>query len=442
MKTAAAVVLAAGLLSVPRGTEELTAKTFAQVQALIRPQAGESRWREPAWFVDLHAARQAAAAEGKPLFIYADKGATGIGGCSKAGRQAGRRPEFWTEETTRLIREKFVAVSLHNLEVDRSDAVGRFLRESGIKLTRLEASLWCVTAGGKILDSNLVVVEGKERFQWNVDVKAALAKWQALPEAERVPDVVEIGEMGALDTPRAGLTPPAGTLILKLHFRAFMRDGSKLRYLTADDLWYDEKGEKTAAKAKEILIQDQAHPDHLWLTEAEGRSLMPVDPRIGETFPMPPGIADRLVRWHLNPTVVGDGRNEPLDRGLIRAAELNLTVEAISAECVRMRLDGRARLGKEPAPDVAAGRTASINQWGYEPKLLGFLEFNPRKQVFTRFDAVAWGDHFGRLSPSSGARPGCQPLGITFELVQGHRPADRVPPGGASTGRPYFDPQR
>jgi len=114
-------------------------------------------------------------------------------------------------------------------------------------------------------------------------------------------------------------------LILKVYYRAFMREGNKLRYLTEDDLWYDEKGEKTAAKAKEILIQDQPHPDHLWLTEAEGRSLMPVDPRIGDTFPMPPGIADRLVRWHLNPTVVGDGRNEPLERAAIRSATLCAT---------------------------------------------------------------------------------------------------------------------
>ena len=40
------------------------------------------------------------------------------------------------------------------------------------------------------------------------------------------------------------------------------------------------------------------------------------------------------------------------------------------------------------------------------------------------------------------ARPGCQPLGITFELVTGDRPADRVPPGSASTTRPYFEPKR
>jgi len=42
----------------------------------------------------------------------------------------GRAPAFWTEENTKLIRENFVAVSLSVLEYDRTDAVGRFLRDS------------------------------------------------------------------------------------------------------------------------------------------------------------------------------------------------------------------------------------------------------------------------------------------------------------------------
>ena len=61
--------------------EALTATTFAQYQKHIQPQAGESRWMEIPWFIDLHAARQKAAAEGKPLFIYSSGGATGIGSC-------------------------------------------------------------------------------------------------------------------------------------------------------------------------------------------------------------------------------------------------------------------------------------------------------------------------------------------------------------------------
>src|SRR4029453_5681138 len=140
---------------------------------------------------------------------------------------------------------------------------------------------------------------------------------------------------------------------------------------------------------------------------------------------------------------VYDGHSDGLDSASVRATELKLTVEAVSAESIRLRLDGHAKLGKEPTPDVVTGKIASMSDWGYEPKLLGFLEYDPRKQVFTRFDVVALGDQFGRVGLSIGAaRPGCQPLGVSFELVAGERPADRVPPGSASTTRPYFDPKR
>ena len=108
-----------------------------------------------------------------------------------------------------------------------------------------------------------------------------------------------------------------------------------------------------------------------------------------------------------------------------------------------MRLEGHAKLGTEPAAEVVAGKIAAQGQWGYAPKLLGFLEYDPVKQVFTRFDVVALGNQFGRVGLTIGAaRPGCQPLGISFELVTGERPADRVPPGSASTTRPYFETKR
>ena len=355
----------------------------------------------------------------------------------------GRAPAFWTEENTKLMQENFVAVSLSVLEYDRTDAVGQFLRDSGLKLSRLEGGLWCVTPGGKILESNLVIKEGKESFKPEFDLKGAMEKWQALPDAERAPGAVKVGAMDAVDSQRALLTPPPGTLILKLHYRAFMREGNKLRYLTDDDLWLDERGVKTEAKFNRRITTPQAHPDHMWLSEAEWKALMPANPRVGDKFPMPAEIADRLVRRHLNPRSVYDGHSDGLDRASVRAAELNLVVEAVSADRVRLRLDGHAKLGNEAPPDVVAGKLASMSQWGYEPTLLGYLEYDPKKQVFTRFEVVALGDQFGRVGLTIGAaRPGCQPLGVTFQLVTGDKPADRVPPGSASTARPYFDPKR
>lgn len=61
--------------------EEITPANLAGLMARIKPQPGESRWLEIPWFLDLHEARQKAAVEGKPLFVYSGGGATGIGAC-------------------------------------------------------------------------------------------------------------------------------------------------------------------------------------------------------------------------------------------------------------------------------------------------------------------------------------------------------------------------
>lgn len=58
-----------------------TPATFASLHRQIKPQPGESRWMEVPWLIDLHEARQKAAAEGKPIFVLSGGGATAIGPC-------------------------------------------------------------------------------------------------------------------------------------------------------------------------------------------------------------------------------------------------------------------------------------------------------------------------------------------------------------------------
>ena len=79
---AATVLIRSVALAQPAPDEvKLNADTFPQLHKQIRPQPGESRWLELPWLIDLHAARQKAAAEGKPLFVLSGGGATGIGAC-------------------------------------------------------------------------------------------------------------------------------------------------------------------------------------------------------------------------------------------------------------------------------------------------------------------------------------------------------------------------
>jgi hypothetical protein len=339
----------------------------------------------------------------------------------------GRAPRFWTDETFKLISENFIAVSVSNFDQNRKDAVGEFVRASGMQFPGAGGSRWYVTAGGKILGRS---------------PKEALEKWKALPVAERAPGAVKVGEVGEIDTQRTAPSPPPGGLIVKIYYRAFMRDRGKLRYVTGKDLWHDVEGKKTEEKQESTypgsITTPQAQPDHMWLTEAEWKSLLPANPRVGDKDAIPAGITDRFIRWHLNPLSVY-GETTALGPKSVRGGELMLTVAAVSKTSVRLRLDGFARLGKEPPLAVAEGKCACIDQWGYEPRVLGYIDFDPVKRVITRFNVVALGDHFGRLGiADSATRIGLQPVGISFELISGDAPADRIPPGRTPTAKNYF----
>ena len=52
---------------------------------------------------------------------------------------------------------------------------------------------------------------------------------------------------------------------------------------------------------------------------------------------------------------------------------------------------------KESLEHMLATGEPRMHEPAYEPRLLGSLEYDPRKQALTRFDVVALGDHFGRL---------------------------------------------
>jgi len=305
-----------------------------------------------------------------------------------------------------------------------------------MKLPRAGGSQWCVTASGRVL-------LGNNHSGLSFNVNEALKKWRALPATERAPGAVRIGELGEIDSQRALLKPPDGGLIVKIYYRAFMREDGRLRYVAGKDLWHDELGRNTEESYDVLypgsLTTPQAQPDHMWLTEAEWKSLLPAAPRDGDVFAVPAAITDRIIRWHLNPLTVY-GETNALNPKEVLAGELNLTVDAVAPDFVRLRLDGFASLGTAAPPaDVVAGKRACIDQWGYEPRLLGFLEYDPKERRITRFDVVALGDHFGRLGiADSASRVGLQPLGISFELVTGDSPADRIPPGRARALNEYF----
>jgi hypothetical protein len=246
----------------------------------------------------------------------------------------------------------------------------------------------------------------------SADPAAGLAKWRQLPEAERK----HLDDLGPYD-PAAYPVPPTHGLLVKVYARGLERDGDGRLHIYRNP--------------KAHLSREPAR-DHLWLTEAEWKSLVPARCRRGDSFAVPGPIADRICRRYLIDLVRVGGNGGPRQPERVLSQELGLTVEDVSSERIHFRLDGSARFVIHGPEYGARGKEGKVDDF----QLLGYLDFDGTKQVFTRFDIVALSDtgHFdeaGRV---------IRPLGVAFELTKGNVPADRVAP--SSFSKDYFDKSR
>jgi hypothetical protein len=296
----------------------------------------------------------------------------------------------------------------------RDDAEGRFFRQMSDQGPRggdddsTRQGIYCLTSSGKLLAYKNA---GQNVRVMREVLRAGLAKWRDLPSSERKPGAVALGDEGAVDSEYAR-TPPEGGLIVNVFTRALEKE-------TQNGFAEADCGQGRGGEAAR---------DHLWLTRSEWQSLVPLEPKAGSSFPFPAGLVERICRFHL----VDDTRGEPphWEQREIRSASMNLTVEQVTPEQVRIRLDGSALLSTNA--DLAKAKR------GYDVRLLGYLTYDRHANAITRFDILALGDHWGEGPFTAGARPGRTPLGIAFELAAGKSAADRVPPQGARFLPGYF----
>jgi len=206
----------------------------------------------------------------------------------------------------------------------------------------------------------------------------------------------------------------------------------------------DLKGELRRRDKAETFSWGVYEPgrDFVWLTEADWKSLVPAEPKKGDKFPLPAGVAWRLIA---RLTDWSEANGAHWDPEHVRAKDLTLTVEEVSSASIRMRLDGSVKLAHDPPKKEIRYHSALRPLHHEDPKaferfdgrMLGYLTYDQNKKAFTRFDVVALGEYVGWLLNSYRnedqqnfylIKP-C-PLGITFAIA----PAGIiVPPAGCAT---------
>jgi hypothetical protein len=256
------------------------------------------------------------------------------------------------------------------------------------------------------------------------EVRSGFAKWQALPAAQRKPGSWTLIKIdGAPKGAPPG--PPPGAVVVRLHQRNLKKGpGGQLSALSPADT----RGlSALAAKAGGWNTKyNDSFNDAMWLLEDEWKSLTPADPKPGDRFPLPEEVKKRMLLWHLtNRTFCVGIAWEEQD---VRSENLSLVVES-TAPVVRLRLEGSVLLkmdGSAADKKIFWGRT----EHGYDARLLGFIEYDPKKGALTRFDVAALGDSWGGDNEGARHNVGRLPLGISFELASGESLGDAVLPCG------------
>lgn len=264
-----------------------------------------------------------------------------------------------------------------------------------------------VTAGGRNL-GNVHSLKSLRRV-WEA--------WKALPEAERAPGAVKI-QPDDRPIDRA-LEPPEGALVVRTYTRQLERneDGT-LRYTRPEDYPVPEPpGTRSGSPRRDAARFREAGHDFLWIPEAEWRAMIPADPEAGARTPVPLSFKLRILRYHLDPER-GLGEAQWFTRAGPEDGTLELVVEKVSKEHLRLRLEGSAQLER---------RNHQGEPTTYEPAILGYLTFDVEADEITEFRMIALGEV---LNTPRGVRPGRHPLGIAFELVRDPAPAERVVPRG------------
>lgn len=257
-----------------------------------------------------------------------------------------------------------------------------------------------MTSSGRLLEG---AVKGRDGLAQGLqEVLDAYAK---LPEAQRRLKSVA-GEI------KPQPAPPTGGLVLTIYDRPLGCDAKNQYRLPDGD---DFAGLRTHAP--------HGQRSSLWLREEEWRSLIPKDPQTPQADKVSTRLAKRVWLYGLVPQTLWVVE-ESWKPDSVREGELNVTVEEVNPQIIRLRLHGSVLLSAPGVLHTWPDRKFVKNiENRYDARLEGVLEFDRAKDKITRFDLAALGDFSGRwFAGNKGwkeATPEAPlPLGFSFELDQ------------------------
>ena len=257
-----------------------------------------------------------------------------------------------------------------------------------------------MTSAGKLLTGRV-----KDRNGLAAALQEVLDAYAKLPEAERRPKSVE-GDI------KPQVPPPEGGLVLTIYDRPLGRSATgQYRHPEGDDCG----GFRTHAP--------HGQRGSLWLTKEECAALVPEKPEKGQTQKVPPKLFKRIALYGLMPQTLWVVE-ESWKPDSVRAGELEVTVEEVTPQAVRMRVHGSVLLSAMGVLHTWPDRKFIKNlENRYAARLEGVIVYDRAKSKITRWDMAVLGDYTGRwFAGNNGWKEATSeapmPLGFAFEIDQ------------------------
>ena len=242
------------------------------------------------------------------------------------------------------------------------------------------------------------------------ELAGVLDEFRKLPAADRQPQLVVAENV---NQPRRQVPkPPRGGLAVR-GYCTYLKPGKSGEPIRAEVYYYKQNPDRWKVETQS---------DMLWLTDAERQSLVPENPKPGDTVRVSDAIQQRFFS-----TIGIDYMEGSVNSLPTRNSTMTITVERVDAKGISLRLDGYGQMGK-PFDTRLKGEARTR---GCDVRVLGKLHCD-RAAKFDRFDIVgigkAWGNkmNYTRREMSIEGYPWM--YGIACELVTGDSPIDQIPP--------------
>ena len=264
-------------------------------------------------------------------------------------------------------------------EQRRADDVGKFLnnlfaqdpliepagslhKEDKIKQKGDRQGNYLCTADGKLI---VELVPGTPPKLLQDGFQDGLRKFKALPKksfpSNDVPVVAK----------EYDIQPPQGTLIVSVFTKVLLESSCVQKTCSA-------------APPKDGTYQPawlSTGRNHLWITASELKEMDPTGKSVDTEYSLPSSLLKRIAYYHMvNNSRPGRAVYPP---NAVRLMEIKLKVVTITPTDIGLQLTGSATLDS---------KSPHGGKMSYDAKLLGTLNYNTQKQIFTRFDAVALGN--------------------------------------------------